>query len=129
MPAATYEQLLIDTLPGRIETDDQYDVVRSRFGELLIKRRRSEAEEKLMELLGVLIEDYDRRNTLAPDHSTPAEMLRFLMEHSGKTSADLLPIFGQRSHVNEALNGKRTISAGQARKLGKLFNVRPGLFI
>ena len=49
--------------------------------------------------------------------------------HSGKAPADLLPVFGQRSHVNEALTGKRNISAAQARKLGQLFHVAPGLFI
>jgi plasmid maintenance system antidote protein VapI len=31
--------------------------------------------------------------------------------------------------VNEAMNGKRKISADQARKLDKLFSVQPGLFI
>jgi hypothetical protein len=31
--------------------------------------------------------------------------------------------------VNEALNGRRKISTEQARKLGKLFRVNPGLFI
>jgi len=51
------------------------------------------------------------------------------LEHSGKTTADLVAIFGQRSHVNEALNGKRKISAEQARRLAKLFNVQAGLFI
>jgi antitoxin component HigA of HigAB toxin-antitoxin module len=40
-----------------------------------------------------------------------------------------MPIFGQRSHVNEALNGKRPISATQARKLGKVFKVDAGLFL
>ena len=66
---------------------------------------------------------------MPPDDSTPNEILQFLLEHSGKTAADLLPIFGQRSHVNEALNGKRKISSEQARKLGKMFSVKPGLFI
>ena len=51
------------------------------------------------------------------------------MEHSGKKTAELLPVFGQRSHVNEALNGKRRVSAEQARKLGKIFGVNPGLFL
>jgi antitoxin component HigA of HigAB toxin-antitoxin module len=51
------------------------------------------------------------------------------MEHSQKTPSDLVPVFGQRSHVNEALNGRRPISAEQARKLGKLFSVSPGLFV
>jgi antitoxin component HigA of HigAB toxin-antitoxin module len=63
------------------------------------------------------------------EEDTPAEKLHFLIEHSGKTSAGLLPIFGQRSHVSEALSGKRTISADQARALGKLFSVKPGLFL
>jgi antitoxin component HigA of HigAB toxin-antitoxin module len=82
-----------------------------------------------MDPLGLLIQDYDRRHGLPPDDSTPAERLEFLLEHSGKAPADLLPVFGQRSHVNEALTGKRNISAAQARKLGQLFHVAPGLFI
>jgi HTH-type transcriptional regulator/antitoxin HigA len=129
MPAATYERLLVDTMPARIETDEQYDSIRARLGELLAKRLRGPAEEKLMNLLGVLIEDYDQRHGLRPDDSMPAERLRFLLEHSSKTPVDLLPIFGQRSHTNEALNGKRKTSAEQVRKLRRLFSVQPGLFI
>jgi antitoxin component HigA of HigAB toxin-antitoxin module len=44
-------------------------------------------------------------------------------------ATDLLLIFGQRSHVHEALTGKRSISAPQARKLGQLFRVEAGLFL
>jgi antitoxin component HigA of HigAB toxin-antitoxin module len=51
------------------------------------------------------------------------------MEHSRKTPADLLSVFGQRSHVSEALNGKREISLEQARKLAKIFSVSPRVFI
>jgi len=129
MPTTTYEELLADALPARIETDEEYDRIHARFGELLVQRSRTKAESRLMDLLGVLIQDYDRRHAMPPDDSTPAERLQFLLEHSGKTSADLMPIFGQRSHVNEALNGKRPISATQARKLGQLFYVGPGLFL
>jgi HTH-type transcriptional regulator/antitoxin HigA len=129
MPTATYEQLLAETLPSRIETEEQYETIHARFGELFSKKRLTAAEEKLKDLLGVLIQDYDRRHGLPPDNSSPAEILRFLLEHSDKTAADLLPVFGQRSHVNEALNGKRPISAEQARKLGQMFHMNPGLFI
>ncbi len=58
-----------------------------------------------------------------------AEKLQFLLEHAGKTATDLRPLFGQRSHVHEALTGKRSISASQARKLGQFFRVDPGLFL
>ena len=129
MPVSAYEQLLVDVLPARIETDAKYDSIHTRFGELLRKARRTKAEDRLMDLLGVLIEDFDRRNSLPPDDGTPSERLRFLMEHSARPSSDLLPVFGQRSHVNEGLNGKRPISLEQARKLGKMFSVSPGLFI
>jgi HTH-type transcriptional regulator / antitoxin HigA len=129
MPVLAYEQLLVEVLPARIETDSQFDAVHARFGDLLRKARRSKAEERLMDLLGVLIEDFDRRNSLPPDDGTPSDRLRFLMEHSARPSSDLLPVFGQRSHVNEALNGKRPISVEQARRLGKMFSVGPGLFI
>jgi HTH-type transcriptional regulator/antitoxin HigA len=129
MPVSAYEQLLMEVLPTRIETDTQYDAIRTRLGELLRKARRNQAEDKLLDLLGVLIEDFDRRHSLPPDDGTPSERLRFLMEHSAKSSSDLLPVFGQRSHVNEALNGKRSISIEQARRLGKMFSVSPGLFI
>jgi antitoxin component HigA of HigAB toxin-antitoxin module len=130
MPTASYEQLLLEALPARIEDDEQYREVGDRLGDLIGKgRRRTQEESKLMHLLALLVEDYDRRHALPPEGSTPAEMVRFLMEHSGKTAADLVPVFGQRSHVNEALNGKRPISAEQARKLGKLFGVTAGVFV
>src|SRR5438270_7654231 len=130
MTTATYEELLIETVPQVIETDKQYREIAARFGDLIGKgHSRTRDETRLMRLLALLVEDYDRRNALPPDDSTPSEIVSFLMEHSGKKTADLLPIFGQRSHVNEALTGKRKISAGQARKLGKMFSVKPGLFL
>ena len=130
MPTASYETLLTETCPQVIETWKQYRTIGQRFGDLLGKGRARTAEEtKLMRLLGLLIQDYDRRHALPPDNSTAADRLQFLLEHSGKTSADLLPVFGQRSHVHEALTGKRAISAPQARKLGQLFHVHPGLFL
>jgi len=127
--SATYEELLTETIPVRIATEIDYDRITARFGALLIARKLTTAEKRLMELLGVLIEDYDRRHGLPPDDSTPAELLQFLLDHSGKKATDLLPVFGQRSHVYEALTGKRPISADQARKLGAIFHVRPGIFV
>ena len=130
MPTATYRELLIETLPQVIETEEQYDHIARRFGELVGKgQARTTEETKLVRLLALLVEDYDRRHALPPDKSTPGEKLRFLLEHSRKTAADLQSVFGQRSHVHEALTGKRGISAPQARKLGQLFRVSPGLFL
>ena len=130
MPTA-YEQLLLEAAPQVIETEREYEEIVRRAGDLVGKsRKRTPEETKLMRLLLLLVEDYDRRHGMPPDDSTPAERLQFLVEHSGKSANELLlPVFGQRSHVNEALNGKRPISAAQARKLGQLFQLPPGLFL
>ena len=129
MPSVTYEELLIETLPSRIETDEQAEAIGARFGELLGRPQRTETEERLMNLLGVLIQDHDRRTALPPDDSTPAEMLQFMLEQSGKTPADLVPLFGAHDTVDDAIAGTRPISAEEARELGTLFGVNPGLFI
>ena len=130
MPTA-YEQLLLEAAPQVIETEREFEEIVRRAGDLVGKnRKRTPEETKLMRLLLLLVEDYDRRHAMPPDDSTPAERLQFLVEHSGKSATELLlPVFGQRSHVNEALNGKRAISAAQARKLGQLFHLPPGLFL
>jgi antitoxin component HigA of HigAB toxin-antitoxin module len=53
-----------------------------------------------------------------------------LIDQSGQSATELLgPIFGQGSHVYEALSGKRPISGPQAKKLGDRFRVNPGLFL
>ena len=127
MAAPSYRQLLNEALPERIDTEEQYDSMRSRLGELMGKER-TEAETKLYRLLATLLKDYDQRHAMPEDDSTPAQILQFLLEHSGKTSADLLPIFHQRSHVSEALHGKRSIGLEQAKHLGKMFHVKPRVF-
>lgn len=129
MPA-TYQELLTETLPAIVEHDEEYGEIHSHLGRLVGKgRNRTPEETKLMRLLGLLVQDYDARHGMPPEESTAAERLQFLLEHSGKTSANLLPVFGQRSHVHEALTGKRPISAAQARKLGEMFGLNAGLFL
>ena len=56
-------------------------------------------------------------------------MLSYLMKTSGRTARDLLPIFGTRGRLSEILNGKRSISKEQAKKLATFFKVSADLFI
>jgi len=124
----TYAALLAETLPARILTVAEYKRLRERLGVLLRQVKRTAAERKLIGLLTVLIEDYDHRHAMPPDEVSPAERLLFLMERSGKHVVDLLPVFGQRSDIHEVLTGQRPISATEAGKLGRLFDVKPIVF-
>ena len=129
MPTATYEELLIRTLPQVIETEQQYRQIARRFGDLVGKGRARSAEEtKLLRLLALLVEDYDRRHALPPDKSTPAEKLQFLLEHSGKTATDLQSVFGQRSHVHEAPGSEASVRR-KRENWGNSFASAPDCFI
>jgi HTH-type transcriptional regulator/antitoxin HigA len=119
MRTTVYEELLCEARPEVIETGACYSQVSFRLAELVRKGNcRTASETRLMKLLAVLVEDYDRRHSSPPDKRTTAERVHYLLETSGRGASALIPIFGQRSHVTEALNGKRPISAEQARKLG-----------
>jgi HTH-type transcriptional regulator/antitoxin HigA len=129
MPA-TYKDLLLETVPVFIETDEEYEAIHRRLSELVRKRHdRTPQETRFMRLLGLLVQDYDRRHALPPEDATPAERLQYLLEASGKKPADLVPIFRTVSHVSEAVNGKRPISADHARQLGAMFHLAPGYFL
>lgn len=56
-------------------------------------------------------------------------MLPDLMESSGLSAKDLLPILGTRGRVSEVLSGQRSISKEQAKKLAAAFHVMADLFI
>lgn len=58
----------------------------------------------------------------------PHETLKRLMESRGWEDLVLNDIFGNPRLVSEALAGKKAITKGQAKALGKLFRVPPKLF-
>lgn len=113
-----------------IETEEEYDRMVTAVRVLMDKGedRLSPEESALLETIAILIQAYDERHhALSP--APPCEMLAYLMETSGRTAKDLLPVFGTRGRVSEVLSGKRAVSKEQAKKLASLFRVSAGLFI
>ena len=99
-------------------------------GSLIAKGEQalSPEEGKLLELLGLLIEDYDDRNyPLGP--ADPVAILTELMEARGLTQTDLWPLFGSKGTASEVLNRRRAISKSQAKKLAEFFHASAELFI
>lgn len=65
-----------------------------------------------------------------PATSSPGERLQHLIESSfGTTGEDLVAIVGTGSRVEDVLSGATAISSDEARQLGALFAVAPGLFV
>ena len=125
-----YVRLANRILVKAIETEAEYDRMVAAVGELMDKGEDnlSAEESALLETMAILIQAYDDRHHALPK-TAPNEMLACLMESSGRTTRDLLPVFGTRGRVSEVLNGKRSISKEQAKKLGALFKVSADLFI
>ncbi len=124
-----YGRLLAKTLPAVIENEKEYERLLAEVNKLLKKGARiSVEEEKLLDLMSRLIEDYEEEHHPIPD-APPHAVLQMFMEDRGLRQKDIVHLFGSSGVASEVVNGKRSISKTQARALGKFFNVSPELFI
>jgi HTH-type transcriptional regulator/antitoxin HigA len=123
-----YGALLVDIQPKVIGTEEENDRALSIVEDLMAEEKLSPEKEQILRLLVSLIEKFeDEHYQLAA--STPHSMLIHLMEARGLRQTDLVGIIGSRGVVSEVVNGKRSISNGQAKSLGSFFHVDPSLFI
>lgn len=81
----------------------------------------------LLEILEVLVEDYDRVHHQLPQVSG-VEILRALMQEHGLHQTDLAEI-GSQGVVSGILNGKRRLNKRHAHLLAKRFSVPETLFL
>jgi HTH-type transcriptional regulator / antitoxin HigA len=126
-----YIELLIKYQPKVIETESEYRQALSVVEYFVFKKERALEELALYDLALMLVKDYELKICPMDDWRTqsPTEMLQYLLESSGKKQSDLVGIIGSSGIVSEVVNGKRSISKSQAKKLGEIFRVSPSLFI
>ena len=123
-----YAKLLADMLPHVIHAEEENERYTAALEVLLAKRDRTPEESRIVELLTLLIENFEEKNYSLPP-ATPRDVVRHLMESNGLRQVDLIDVFGAESTVSEVLNGKRGISKTQARALAHYFHVPADLFI
>jgi HTH-type transcriptional regulator / antitoxin HigA len=124
-----YERLLGDALPVVIRNEREYRRLLGAARRLMETPDENLAPEegRLLELLGVLIEEYEDRVHPLPTVG-PHEMLRHLLEANNLRAGDLEEIM-PKSRVSEILSGKRGISKTQAKELAKRFRVPIDVFL
>ena len=125
-----YGKLLAKVLPHAIKDEKEYDRLVGEVGRLMERGEEnlSPEETSLLEMISILIEEYDRQHYPLPP-SQPHEMLAYLMNQRGLEPHDLWAVLGSKSRVSEILSGKRDISKAQAKKLAEFFHVSVDLFI
>lgn len=128
--SSAYGKLLAKVQPRAIKDEQEYDRLALEVGRLMEKGEGnlSVEENSLLEMMSILIEEYDREHYPLPP-SQPHQMLAFLMEQRGLKPHDLWAVLGSKSRVSEILSGKRAISKEQMKKLSEFFHVPADLFI
>ncbi len=125
---ARYGRLCARVLPKIIKTRKEFDRMVEQMEALDRKKDRSPEDDALAELLVRLIQDYDDATCPDPD-LPPHKVIQFLMEQRKLRQADLVPAIGSRAQVSAMVNGTRSVSKDQAKKLAKFFHTSAELFI
>ncbi|MGF6328739.1 HTH-type transcriptional regulator/antitoxin HigA [Pseudomonas sp. BS3782 TE3695] len=79
-------------------------------------------EGDYFEIMITLIEAYESKQ-FPVDLPTPIDAIKFRMEQSGLSAADLAPAIGRTNRVYEVLNGKRALTLPMIWKLHDLFGI------
>lgn len=124
-----YAELLAQTLPAVIETEEENRRILEIINSLISKDGLSPDERKILRLLTKLVEDFEDRAYPVAEKSDPLGVLLFLMEQNKLKQADLIDVFGSDGRVSDVVNGRRGISKNHARKLADKFNISADLFI
>jgi HTH-type transcriptional regulator/antitoxin HigA len=85
-------------------------------------------EKDELELLLVLIEDYDNKNFELPELDA-LEVIKYKMEEMGIKAKDLEPLIGSKGHVSSVLSGRREITLKMAQKLKDFFRIPAEVFL
>jgi HTH-type transcriptional regulator/antitoxin HigA len=104
-----------------------YKNVLSRIREIIASEPGT-PEYKELELLVILVEDYEKKEYEIPK-SDPISIIHFVMEQHDLRQSDLVGIFGDKTYVSKVLNRKRPLTLEMIRKFSKKFHISSELLI
>ncbi len=92
-----------------------------------VRDDESHPSAKMMEVIGVLIEDYEDEHIPEPK-GDPISVLSYFMEENELKQKDLSEL-GSQGVISEILNGKRELNLRQVKVLSERFKVPASVFI
>ncbi len=84
--------------------------------EVIFDAEQNSAEWNELELLGLLIRNYEDEHYPIPDPD-PIEAIEFIMDQTNLKPKDLVGILGDKSSVSKVLNKKRKLTIEMIRKV------------
>jgi len=110
-----------------LKTESDYKKASKRLMEIFHAKPNTPEKDEL-ELLQVLIEDYDNKHFELPELDA-LEVIKFKMEEMGMKAKDLEPLIGSKGHVSSVLSGRREITLKMAQKLKDYFRIPAEVFL
>lgn len=106
-----------------IHTDEDYREALKNVSPLFdIEPVPGTPEGDYFDIMITLIEAYESKQ-FPVDLPNPIDAIKFRMEQSGLSAADLAPAIGRTNRVYEVLNGKRALTLPMIWKLHDLFGI------
>jgi HTH-type transcriptional regulator/antitoxin HigA len=103
-----------------IRSDNDYQTALSEIERLIeLPAHSGSPEGDRLNVLSLLVQDYEQKQLVQPSVPDPIEAIRFRMEQMNLSPRDLVPLIGSRSKVSEVLSGKRPLTLSMIRALHK----------
>jgi len=131
-PPERYVALIQDFPLRPLRSEREYDTALKVLDSLAVRPENSlePGEQDYFDTLTMLVEAYDQEHyPTEMEHGEPLGMLKYLMQESGMTQAELGRLLGNRSLASLILNGHRQLSKTHIRKVASHFKVSPALFL
>ena len=110
-----------------LKTEKDYNNASNRLMEIFhAEQGTTEGDE--MELLSVLIKDYDDKHYSLPIVK-PLDAIKYKMEEKGIKAKDLEPLIGSKGHVSSILSGRRELTLKIAQRLKDYFELPAEIFL
>ena len=113
--------------PRLLRSDEELAEYTRTIFSLTSKAKVSAAEQEAIDLLSLLVEQYEATRYPLPE-ARSFEVLRLLMERNSVSEGKITPELGFQASASLILLGKRQLNRGHIARLSKRFEVSPAVF-
>jgi antitoxin component HigA of HigAB toxin-antitoxin module len=125
-----YGELLAQAKPQVVHDDVTYRALLERLSHYLVRDKLSDAEEKLVELITLVIKGYEKERFKSTAKAPAIATLKYLMEHQGLRQRDLVPdVFETESVASAILRSSRGLTVRHIKRLANRFQLSADVFI